>query len=85
MSEEIHLQTFGDLVRYGYNLAGWCRPCGRHEDIDLTKLPADRGYVSARFRCKTCGGLVGVTLSQIATSGDNSAYHAALDKWRKPQ
>ena len=80
MSDAINLVTFGDLLRHGYKLAGWCRPCDRHEDIDLTKLPADRNYVEARFKCRTCGAAVAVTLSQIKTAND--APMPALDRWR---
>lgn len=81
MDEGITLNTFGDLLKHGYNLCGHCRQCGVHRDIDLTGLPPDRVYVGARFKCKACGGKVEITLSQIATASD--ARLPALDRWRE--
>ena len=81
----VSLQTFGDLLRHGYELTGYCRGCGVHRDIELTKLSADRHYVGTRFKCRHCGAAVAITLSQIENSGNNSAYYAALEKWRTPE
>lgn len=76
----INLRTFGDLVRHGYRLTGFCRPCGVHKEIDLASCPADRVYVGARFKCRTCSGRVDITLSLIRTS--NSEPPEALERWR---
>lgn len=84
MSDAVNLETFGDLLKHGYKLAGHCRKCSIFKDIDLTKLPPKRPYVGARFKCRRCGGSVQVTLSQIQTGGENPAYDAALAKWRTP-
>lgn len=80
-SGPINLQTFGDLIRHGYKLTGFCRQCGVHKDVDLTALAAERLYVGARFKCKACGGRVEITLSQVVTS--NSGENPALAKWRE--
>ena len=80
MSDAVNLETFGDLLRHGYKLAGWCRSCDRHEDIDLTRLPADRRYVDARFKCRHCNAGVVITLSQIKTGSDD--HMSTLEKWR---
>ena len=77
----ITLNTFGDLLRYGYRLTGYCRQCGVHKDIDLTALPADRSYVGARFKCQVCAGRVEMTLSQIAATREG--HLPALDRWRR--
>lgn len=79
--EAINLETFADLLRHGYRLAGFCRRCGVHKDIDLALCPANRDYVGARFKCRACSGYVSMTLSQIRTGGD--AHMPALDRWRK--
>ncbi len=77
----VTLRTFGDLLRHGYKLTGHCRHCGVHRDIDLTRCPAARDYVGARFKCRGCAGKVEISLSQIVTSNDSSL--PAIDKWRK--
>ena len=77
----INLQTFGDLLRHGFRLTGFCPTCGVHKDIDLAECPADRVYVGARFKCRTCRGRVEITLSPIRTS--NKAPPEALERWRK--
>lgn len=77
----ITLSTFGDLIRHGFNLAGHCRACSRHEDFNLAKMPADRRYVGARFRCRSCGGKVSVTVSQVQVS--TGEHLNALEKWRR--
>jgi len=80
MADGFTLKTFGDLLDHGYKLSGYCRGCALHRYIDLTKCPAGRGYVGARFKCRDCGGGVEITLSQIVTS--NGAHLPALDRWR---
>jgi hypothetical protein len=77
----ITLKTFGDLLRHGYKLTGFCRQCGVHKDIDLTAVPAERVYVGARFKCQVCAGRVEMTLSQIAAGGEG--HLPALDRWRR--
>ena len=77
----INLQTFGDLMRHGYRLTGFCRTCGVHKEIDLAACPAGRVYVGARFKCRQCRGRVDITLSPIRTANDSPV--AALDRWRK--
>jgi hypothetical protein len=81
MSDAVNLEKFGDLLRYGYKLAGHCRPCDRHDDIDLAKLPADRRYVGAKFKCRVCGGPVEITVSRIAAGNEKPID--ALDRWRR--
>jgi hypothetical protein len=76
----INLETFGDLLRHGFQLTGHCRSCGVFRDIDLAACPADRPYVGARFKCRDCSGRVDITLSPIRTS--NSAPPDALERWR---
>jgi transcription elongation factor Elf1 len=79
----ITLKTFGDLLTHGYKLSGHCRRCGVHRDIDLAKCPTDRDYVRASFRCRNCGGMVEITLSQISTS--KYSHLPAIEKWRRGQ
>jgi hypothetical protein len=76
----INLHTFGDLLRHGFRLTGFCRTCGVHKDIDLAACPADRVYVGARFKCRTCCGRVEITLSPIKASND--VHMSTLAKWR---
>jgi hypothetical protein len=76
----INLETFGDLLRHGYKLTGFCRQCGVHKDIDLTATPAERPYVGTRFKCRACSGRVDITLSQITTGGNGHQH--ALERWR---
>lgn len=77
----ITLYTFGDLLRHGYKLTGFCRRCSVHKDIDLAACPADRPYVGARFKCRVCRGGVDITLSQIVTS--NADTLPAMERWRE--
>ena len=77
----INLQTFGDLLRHGFRLSGFCRTCGVHKDIDLAACPADRVYVGARFKCRNCRGRVDITLFPICTANETSL--PALDRWRR--
>lgn len=77
----INLQTFGDLLRHGFRLTGFCRTCGVHKEIDLSACPVERSYVGARFKCRKCRGRVEITLSPIRTS--NSAPPEALERWRR--
>jgi ribosomal protein S14 len=76
----ISLKTFGDLLRHGYRLTCHCRPCGRHDEMDLAKLPADRRYVGAKFKCRECGGSVSITVTRIAPGNEHSIE--ALERWR---
>ncbi|KGF68544.1 hypothetical protein LL06_16005 [Hoeflea sp. BAL378] len=76
----INLFTFGDLLRHGYKLSGFCRGCSVHKDIDLAQCPAGRSYIGARFKCAACAGSVTITLSQIRTGND--APLPALERWR---
>lgn len=76
----ITLKTFGDLLRHGYKLTGFCRRCGVHKDIDLAAVPADRVYVGASFKCRACSGKVEITLSPASTGG---ADMPTLDRWRE--
>jgi len=77
----VSLQTFGDLLRHGYKLTGFCRRCSVHKDIDLTAVPGDRKYVGSRFKCRACGSRVEITLSPVSTGG--GADLPALDRWRR--
>lgn len=76
----VNLETFGDLLKHGYRLTGHCRGCSVFRDIDLAACPADRPYVGARFKCRTCRGRVEVTLSQIVTGG--GGHLPVLERWR---
>jgi hypothetical protein len=77
----VTLKTFGDLLRHGYLLHGHCRACERHEVIELAACPVDRSYIGARFRCRDCRGIVGVTLSKAVVAGDD--HLPALERWRQ--
>tara|TARA_R100000655_G_scaffold97713_1_gene140757 strand:- start:106 stop:456 length:351 start_codon:yes stop_codon:yes gene_type:complete len=77
----INLKTFGDLLRHGFKLSGFCRRCSVHRVIDLAKCPPDRPYVGARFKCRDCAGAVEITLSQIVTGSE--AHLPALERWRR--
>ena len=79
--EGITLNTFGDLLRHGYKLCGFCRQCSVHRDIDLSAVPAVRVYVGARFKCRACGGRVEISLSQIVTSHSDNLE--AVERWRQ--
>lgn len=79
-NEPISLETFGDLLRYGYKLCAYCRECGVHRDIDLSKLPPDRPQMGTRFRCRDCGSVGAMTLSQINPASGKTL--PALDSWR---
>jgi hypothetical protein len=80
VDKAITLKTFGDLIRHGFRLTGFCRRCGVHKDIDLSAVPPERVYVGARFKCRGCAGKVDITLSPLLTGG--GAVSPALDRWR---
>tara|TARA_R110002020_G_scaffold150446_1_gene327136 strand:+ start:829 stop:1086 length:258 start_codon:yes stop_codon:yes gene_type:complete len=79
--EPIILRTFGDLIRHGCKLTGFCRRCSVHKAIDLGAVRPDRVCVGARFKCRACGGAVEVTLSPVETGGHSDP--PALEKWRE--
>lgn len=81
MSDAVNLETFGDLLRHGYKLAGHCRRCSVHKLIDLAQCPVGQPYVGARFKCRSCGGAVEITLSPARTG--NEAPLPALERWRE--
>ncbi|MCC0033737.1 MAG: hypothetical protein H6887_00565 [Hoeflea sp.] len=80
MNDGITLRTFGDLIRHGYQLTGYCGRCSVHKMIDLTNPDPDRPYVGAKFKCRDYEGSVQITLSQIEKRND--AHLPALDRWR---
>ena len=56
----IRIATIADLKANEHRLNLHCQPCNRWHQLDLDEfIKAGRGdlnYVSARFRCKKCGG-----------------------------
>ena len=57
----ISLRTFADLCRQRHSLGLYCAACDRWREANLVRLVAlghgDRNVVSARFRCRDCGGV----------------------------
>jgi len=53
------LETLHDIHEHGYQLAAYCRPCGRSSWIDLATLIAgghgNRSVPRARLICRVCG------------------------------
>jgi hypothetical protein len=56
----IEIDTLGALHEHGNRLSAFCRPCGRHEFLDLPALIAggqgEHRVVGLRLRCRVCGG-----------------------------
>ena len=79
-NQPVILSTFADLIRHGYRLCGFCRQCGVHRDIDLSRCPPERSYIGALFKCRDCGSVAAITMSQIKTGSET--FSPALEQWR---
>lgn len=45
-----------------------------------TRCPPERSYIGARFKCRDCGSVAAITMSQIKTGSET--FSPALEQWR---
>lgn len=57
------IRTFGDLVREGSRIIGYCRPCGARRMLDPASMPPGQVYVRRRYVCKDCRGVMEITIT----------------------
>lgn len=58
MPDPVSIRTPADFLASRMRLTAWCRDCGHHGAIDMTKLPPDLDlYPLDRLglKCRACG------------------------------